>query len=235
MNLAKVEDRGEIVRMRSRWLGRGLPIPVVCTFGLFFVGCLCSSAKAQAKFEHSAHAVAQVGCEKCHLMEEGKVKGKGSELKLATPQLCFSCHSEVEAEFAQASNHKNKAGVAECRDCHEPHGVAEEKGKTRTANEIKICVQCHKEQAGPFAYDHAAVKAEGCTGCHQPHGGANPKLLKRSTVNALCTECHMPALKIKGRAVQGHVLNAQSAACTSCHTDVHGSQSSEAFFNTAQQ
>ena len=53
-----------------------------------------------------------------------------------------------------------------------------------------VCFKCHSEKAGPFVYEHQAVKTEGCVSCHTPHGSANPRLLKRSQVNLVCLECH---------------------------------------------
>ena len=45
-------------------------------------------------------------------------------------------------------------------------------------------------QQGPFVFEHAPAKLEGCTACHIPHGISNPKMLKRPSVRQLCFECH---------------------------------------------
>jgi hypothetical protein len=41
-----------------------------------------------------------------------------------------------------------------------------------------LCYKCHADKQGPFVFEHAPLKVEGCTACHDPHGSANPKLLK---------------------------------------------------------
>jgi predicted CXXCH cytochrome family protein len=91
--------------------------------------------------------------------------------------------------------------------------------------------------AGPFVYEHAAVKAEGCTACHFPHGGANPKLLTQANVNTICLQCHSPSLNsMTGQpAVPAHSHSAQGQSCTSCHSNIHGSNESNAFLNSTQE
>ena len=32
-----------------------------------------------------------------------------------------------------------------------------------TAQQDAVCTKCHTETAGPFVYEHAVVKTEGCT------------------------------------------------------------------------
>jgi DmsE family decaheme c-type cytochrome len=205
--------------------------------------CLRCHAEKLKGYEHSAHGEAKVSCVKCHTVHAAGVKpgSEGQMLKVAEPKLCLGCHSEVEPEFQKASHHNlgenesaTASGKIRCSDCHELHGAVETKSLKRAANEAQSCLKCHKELAGPYEFEHAPLKAEGCTICHFAHGGENPKLLKRTKVNELCTECHAPAVNIKGRVIQGHILNAQSAACTSCHVEIHGSHTSEVFFNTAQ-
>ena len=209
--------------------------------------CLNCHAGKLKGYEHSAHGEAKVGCVKCHTAHQAGVKPGSEGLMLKAPEakLCFGCHSEVEPEFQKAFHHNmgesgngtSSKGKIQCSDCHDLHGLlgsVEKKSLKQAASEAQVCLKCHKEQAVPFEFEHAPLKGNGCTICHFPHGGENPKLLKRSTVNALCTECHAPAVNVKGRVVQGHILNAQSAACTSCHVDIHGSTTSEVFFNTRQ-
>ena len=80
-------------------------------------------------------------------------------------------------------------------------------------------------------YEHAAVKAEGCTACHFPHGGPNPRMLNRDKVNTICLQCHLPSLNsTTGEPIgMAHNLTAQTQSCTDCHTDIHGSNVSSVF------
>jgi DmsE family decaheme c-type cytochrome len=210
--------------------------------------CLRCHAEKLKGYEHSAHSEAKIGCVKCHPFEDEGAKtgnqGRISQrkrVKSPDAKLCYGCHGEVEPEFGKAIHHPlgeceksaNGSKVL-CSDCHELHQAVEKKGVKKAAVEAQSCLKCHKELAGPFEFEHAALKGDGCTICHVAHGGENPKLLRRASVNALCTECHSPQVNIKGRVIQGHILNAQSAACTSCHIEIHGSATSEFFFNAAQ-
>jgi predicted CXXCH cytochrome family protein len=48
------------------------------------------------------------------------------------------------------------------------------------------------ETLGPFVFEHAAVRAEGCTGCHTPHGSQNARLLNMTSIATLCNQFHSP-------------------------------------------
>ena len=52
------------------------------------------------------------------------------------------------------------------------------------------CFQCHSDKRGPFVFEHAPVRFEGCMACHEPHGSANPRMLIRHEVRLVCLECH---------------------------------------------
>jgi DmsE family decaheme c-type cytochrome len=91
--------------------------------------------------------------------------------------------------------------------------------------------KCHTDKAGPFVFEHQAVKIEGCVSCHTPHGSSNPRLLKRSQVNLLCLECHSLTVDAGAPAVPTfHKQDQKYQACTLCHVAIHGSNSSNVFF-----
>jgi DmsE family decaheme c-type cytochrome len=98
------------------------------------------------------------------------------------------------------------------------------------------CFKCHADKQGPFVFEHAPLKVEGCSACHDPHGSSNPKLLKRSVVAQLCIECHsnvgvVPGEEPSGAAQVPHDLsNPRYRNCTICHVKIHGSNSSSRFF-----
>jgi DmsE family decaheme c-type cytochrome len=122
-------------------------------------------------------------------------------------------------------------GLIECADCHDPHGTIGEDPSRASHRQDSLCANCHTETAGPFVFPHAVMKTEGCTACHFPHGGPNPHLLRRSDVDAICQQCHLPAPDPKTGA---HIRSANNPArpsqsCIDCHTDVHGSNCSIVF------
>ena len=59
-----------------------------------------------------------------------------------------------------------------------------------TADQSAVCTKCHTDVRGPFVYEHAPVKAEGCLACHSPHGSQNARMLNMPNVNVLCNQCH---------------------------------------------
>jgi DmsE family decaheme c-type cytochrome len=97
-------------------------------------------------------------------------------------------------------------------------------------------MKCHTETAGPFVYEHAVVKTEGCTACHTPHGGPNPRLLNRASVNTICLQCHSPSPNFTTATPIGPAHNqaTQYQSCTICHTSIHGSNTSPIFFNSTE-
>jgi DmsE family decaheme c-type cytochrome len=120
-----------------------------------------------------------------------------------------------------------------CVDCHNPHGsLLPASIRTASANEPG-CFKCHGDKRGPFAFEHAPVRLDGCQGCHQPHGSANPRMLTRHEVRFVCLECHSnrPAQTAQTQApVLGGIppafhdlQNPRYRNCTICHVKIHGS------------
>lgn len=153
-------------------------------------------------------------------------------LKVSEPQLCISCHTETKHQFNLPFHHKVLEGAMKCSDCHNPHGGFELKQTRLATGADAACVKCHADKQGPFAFEHAPVKTEGCIACHTPHGSANPRLLTTSRVAQLCLTCHSVSHDVGAIEPAGpqHNLNAQYANCTNCHIKIHGSRTSPVFF-----
>jgi predicted CXXCH cytochrome family protein len=142
-------------------------------------------------------------------------------LKAPQPQLCFSCHSDVKSAFSQPFHHKVNEGLMKCTDCHDTHGTFGNTQLRSTADQNMICTKCHTETRGPFVFEHAAVKSEGCLGCHSPHGSQNARLLNVPNINQMCNQCHSP---VAGDTIHGQGAgSAEVQSCVSCHTMIHGS------------
>jgi DmsE family decaheme c-type cytochrome len=107
---------------------------------------------------------------------------------------------------------------------------------TQASNNEETCIKCHQDKRGPFVFEHAAVRVDGCETCHMPHGSMNSKLLKRPVTFTVCLECHNGQGNF-GRQADGVLL--QSAAhnmldprfqnCTNCHVRIHGSNADQNF------
>ncbi|HUI42246.1 MAG TPA: DmsE family decaheme c-type cytochrome [Terriglobia bacterium] len=182
-----------------------------------------------SNFARQAHNINNVSCIDCHSPHHAKT----AEYLLAEPQpkLCFSCHNEVKADFSKPFHHRVNEGLVKCTDCHNQHGGFLTAQLRSTAAQDQVCFKCHTDKAGPFVYEHAPVKTDGCVVCHTPHGSSNPRLLKRSQVNLLCLECHTFTVDSGAPGIPSfHNQTAKYQACTLCHPMIHGSNFNAFFF-----
>lgn len=187
---------------------------------------------------HSSHssAAARGKAESLiHVSEASQAKPGSSMLRLlrtSEPQLCLKCHTEAKAQFSQPFHHRVLEGAMKCSDCHNPHGGFEQKQTRLAVGADASCLKCHTDKQGPFVFEHAPLKVEGCAICHTPHGSVNPKMLKRNDIRQLCLECHSNAHEI-GAPNTPSFHNQASVTyqnCTTCHVKIHGSQNHEFFF-----
>jgi predicted CXXCH cytochrome family protein len=216
--------------------------------------CLgCHSGKEEhnnyRRGEHWRNDIGCVDCHSSHDQETGRqlaasnvfISSENSQkpgiatlklLKVSEPQLCLGCHSETKHQFQLPFHHKVLEGAMRCSDCHNPHGGFELKQTRLATGADAACLKCHADKQGPFVYEHAPLKTEGCAACHTPHGSSNPRLLLTSRVAQLCLTCHSTAHGVGAEEPAGpqHNLNAQYANCTNCHIKIHGSRTSPVFF-----
>ena len=186
--------------------------------------CLTCHSGAHPNFERSPHAKAGVGCTSCHDIHGSKEE---TLLKAPQPTLCYQCHADQKAQFNMPIHHKVNEGLVKCTDCHDVHGTFLANNLRSTEDQNQICTKCHTDVRGPFTFEHAPVRAEGCVTCHTPHGTQNPRLLNMPSIATLCNQCHSP---LSAGGVHG--LDAGSTTvtpCVTCHTMIHGSNVSPAF------
>jgi DmsE family decaheme c-type cytochrome len=182
-----------------------------------------------SNFARSVHNTNDISCIDCHSPHHAK--DAQYLLKEKQPDLCYSCHTEIKPDFSRPFHHRVNEGLVKCTDCHNQHGGFLTKQLRSTASQDMVCFKCHVDKAGPFVYEHAVVKTEGCVACHTPHGSSNPRLLKRSNINLLCLECHTLTVDSGIPGIPSfHNQAAKYQACTMCHTQIHGSNASFVFF-----
>ena len=172
------------------------------------------------------------GCEMCHgpgSLHVAAGGGKGNHIinPKKDPSTCFACHMEKKAEFQLPYHHPVLEGKMSCADCHTAHG---EEVRPWTATSLKdvneACFKCHKEQRGPFVWEHEAL-GEGCTTCHKVHGAITDKMLIARDAN-LCLRCHTQvSFPTIGRSGHGGRLPQGTCFSAKCHTAVHGSNFDE--------
>jgi predicted CXXCH cytochrome family protein len=216
-----------------------------------------STSKDQGQFHRSEHSLRGVACQSCHephLVNSpgedgvkpttGTAQGKffntqkisaskgdetrwlqNSLLRRSQPDLCFGCHTTVQAQFSLPVRHKVAEGLMKCTDCHNPHSSANPTMLRKVAWET--CVGCHVEKRGPFVFEHAAIKVEGCVACHMPHGTVNHSLLLRRESRLLCLQCHVDP--VAPNVPHGRFGFQTRGECTRCHAVIHGSNFNEYF------
>ena len=200
----------------------------------------------RANIRRSPHTEADVVCTNCHSIH----KSATPKFLLAKQQreLCYTCHASERAQFQMPSKHRVDEGVMQCTDCHNPHGSFSSSGSVTSRldggsamlhpafDNEEPCLKCHVDKRGPFVFEHASVRVEGCEACHVPHGSMNAKLLRRPVVFTLCLECHNGAGTF-GRSNLGvfpvdsshNLLDPKFQRCTLCHVRIHGSNSDPTF------
>ena len=206
--------------------------------------CLTCHAKdfSKANIRRSAHTEADVVCTNCHSIH-GSTQPKFLLAKKQN-ELCYGCHTDVRAQFNMPVKHRVNEGVMQCTDCHNPHGNFAPSWRTGSGATLvtashdneEPCLKCHVDKRGPFTFEHASVRVEGCMGCHVPHGYTNAKLLKRPVVFTVCLECHNGAgaygrenLGVFTQSGSHNMLDPKFQQCTQCHVRIHGSNADARF------
>lgn len=187
--------------------------------------CLqCHQNDHRINWQGSPHENADLACASCH-----KIHAAHDPVlaKLTQPDVCYTCHKKVRADFNKPSAHPVRFGQLTCTDCHQPHGASATTALLTKPTLNQTCYTCHAEKRGPFLWEHAPV-AENCALCHTPHGSIHPALLiKRPPL--LCQQCHSQAGHPSiARTPAGLPSGMPSAfllagSCTNCHSQIHGS------------
>ncbi len=206
--------------------------------------CLSCHSKdiSKANIRRSPHTEADVVCTDCHSIH----KAATPKFLLAKNQaeLCYTCHTAERAAFEMPSKHRVNEGVVKCSDCHNPHGSSATTDRMGGSSAMlqpafdneEPCLKCHVDKRGPFVFEHASVRIEGCQACHVPHGSMNARLMRRPVVFTMCLECHNGAGTF-GRENVGvfkldsthNLLDPKYQQCTLCHVRIHGSNSDPTF------
>jgi DmsE family decaheme c-type cytochrome len=178
---------------------------------------------------NSLHSKNDVSCVSCHSPHHATQ----SEFLLvkAQPELCYGCHLQQKAQFEMPFHHRVNEGLIQCSDCHNVHGTVGPKQVRTSSTQDAVCFKCHTDKQGPFVYEHAPIKVDGCQSCHLTHGGPNPHMLKLSNVNLLCLQCHTTSsFSSAPGAPSFHNQASLFQSCLLCHSQIHGSNFDATFF-----
>lgn len=187
----------------------------------------CHQGGNRIHWQSSAHASGDVACNSCHNVhaKKDKVRDKSTQ-----SEVCVTCHKEQRTQFNKPSHHPVPEGKMACSSCHNVHGDNPKQLVKSSTNDT--CYTCHMEKRGPFVHNHQPV-AEDCGICHNPHGTTAANLLKTRSP-FLCQECHSSsslghrtqAAGLPGaRTVTSSQLGTVGRGCLSCHTNIHGGNS----------
>ncbi|HYA23487.1 MAG TPA: cytochrome c3 family protein [Terriglobales bacterium] len=184
---------------------------------------------------HASNAVRCTECHQTHAYGAKSASSKEASFNLMTPgrvaavedlvpeakvmmqprwqvnDACLRCHETQRGQMSLPYHHPLREGKMSCGDCHDPHG-GPSGNNLRIANTNQLCLGCHAQYRGPYAYQHPPV-TENCLICHSAHGSPNTNLLSVSEP-ALCLQCHA-----------GHHNGAGlplADRCTNCHGSIHG-------------
>lgn len=198
--------------------------------------CAMCHEKEYKEFQLATHSRINVkdagegvveGCEMCHgpgSAHSDAGGGKGNILNpRRNPETCFQCHLDKKAEFQLPHHHPVLEGKMACADCHSSHGTEARPWTSTSMEDVnEACFKCHKEQRGPFVWEHEALR-EGCTTCHKVHGSIQEKMLIVRDSN-LCLRCHVQE-NFPTIGKSGHSARLPGGTCFSagCHTAMHGS------------
>lgn len=207
--------------------------------------CLACHGKdlSRVNIRRSQHTMADVVCTSCHSIHRSQTQ----KFLLAKVQreVCYGCHSSTRAQFSMPFKHRVNEGVVQCSDCHNPHGTPAPawrmSARPRMVDQALVneeaCLKCHTDKRGPFLFEHAAVRVDGCETCHFPHGSTNTRLLKRPVVFTVCLECHNgapgfgrnPDSGIPTQSPSHNMADPRFQSCTTCHVRIHGSNADPLF------
>lgn len=200
------------------------------------LGCHARDEKVR-HWSGGAHSVGHVRCIDCHQVHDRALQAANEtpvsfdaatrgafaarsvspetnvvlRTRSATNDACLRCHQTERAQLSMPYHHPLREGKMSCVDCHDAHG-GPSGNNLQKANVNQLCLGCHAQYRGPFAYQHPPV-TENCINCHSAHGSPNTNLLSVSEP-ALCLQCHT-----------GHHNGAGlplADRCTNCHGSIHG-------------
>jgi DmsE family decaheme c-type cytochrome len=205
--------------------------PAKLTAALADKTCLTCHAGRPSHAERvvSSHVKNEVSCLSCHKIHANGPMGLVARNPQEINEQCAACHANVWAQFQKPYHHRLPEQAMSCVDCHNPHGGGRPALTKAFAGNDTGCFQCHGDKRGPFTFEHAVVRFEGCGSCHEPHGSTNPRMLTRAQVSQVCLECHAN-LPFTGTTALGVVppafhdlRSARFQNCTVCHQKIHGS------------
>ena len=151
---------------------------------------MCHDEVAQGGMYHDAEKIDD--CTACHQPHSSDT---ASLLSAKSPDLCYSCHSDLKDTITQAAMVHGPLSMG-CDTCHHAHQKLAGKGLAKAVPDL--CVDCHedfKPNLEPMATrHHLLLEGKKCAHCHDPHAGKAEYLLLDNS-QSLCLNCHAKKVK----------------------------------------
>ena len=151
--------------------------------------CLTCHVGDHPNFERTAHGDALVGCTSCHSIH--KAEAQTALLKESQPALCYQCHTDIKAAFAEPFHHRVNEGLIKCSDCHDPHGTFQPQMLQHERDAGRDLHQVPHRHGGAMGLRASAHQDRGLY--HRAIFRMDRRILAcltRNNVNCLCLQCH---------------------------------------------
>ncbi len=164
--------------------------------------------------------------------------------------MCYSCHNGPVLDSRRSiwfgrqhpvgswSSTAGRGVTVTCGTCHDPHVQipgARPFMRYESSNSA-YCLACHTGRGGGKKGEHPSPGGgskmargrgdPGCGSCHVVHRAAGEGLIRETSAEALCAQCHgeNPSLAGKGPGLESHPVGGENPTCVVCHT-VHWASS----------
>ena len=177
---------------------------------------------------HPRTPAAAQGCETCHGPGEAHAQDPENVKPMqfnrlraaAVTESCTTCHNRGAHALWAGSQHE--ARNVSCITCHSIHTPRSAEAQLKAADQLKLCVECHRDKVAKRDKSGHMPVREGkmeCSSCHNPHGSTNVRLLRAgNSINEACASCHAEK---RGPYLFEHA-GVSGDSCATCH-DPHGS------------
>lgn len=162
------------------------------------------------------HTPAADGCLACHVFEKVN-DGTSVSVAVSGPELCLTCHGELEPAVRGALDAPHAPVVDGCANCHDPHSSSED--YLLVVPPSTLCASCHDPTETDAVHPIPVSRAD-CNGCHNPHGSGEEHMLVGTYRHVPFSEGSCEACHRKPRGTRVRLKLEGDRLCYACHSDL---------------